>query len=230
MVKVQEIISQVMAEKGYRHKYEVAEYFGVTPQALSAWLTTGRIPSKHLLKVRTEIQRPDLLPTIDPTKEDKQTVINYFINENVHLKNEIVKLKDRIQNLQSTKNKDGLIDKINARSLFIAGRLSDGVITEVSGDWEKSMGYGETDLVGHRYDEDFIHPDEFERTKRHQNNIQQSTAVKETRFSTVQRWKNGQTGDYIMLSMIWYVDVKKDLVEIIAKPIDNNYGEIGILN
>ncbi len=92
------------------------------------------------------------------------------------------------------------------------------------------MGYGETDLVGHRYDEDFIHPDEFERTKRHQDNIQQSTAVKETQFSTVQRWKNGQTGDYIMLSMIWYVDMKKDLVEIIAKPIDNNFGEIGILN
>jgi len=33
-----------------------------------------------------------------------------------------------------------------------------------------------------------------------------------------------------MLSMIWYVDVKKDMVEIIAKPIDNNFGEIGILN
>ena len=230
MTKVQEIIFQVMADKGFRHKYEVAEYFGVTPQALSTWLTTGRVPSKHLLKVQTEIQTPNLPPAIDPTMEDKQTVIDYLINENMRLKNEIVQLKSKVQNLQSSKNKDDLIERINARSLFIAGRLSDGIITNVSGDWKKAMGYNETDLVGHRYDEDFIHPDEFERTKRHQNNIQQSTAVKETRFSTVQRWKNGQTGNYVMLSMVWYVDVKKDLVEIIAKPIDNNFGGIGILN
>ena len=37
MNKAQEIISRVMVENGYRHKYQVAEYFGVTPQAISTW-------------------------------------------------------------------------------------------------------------------------------------------------------------------------------------------------
>jgi len=230
MKSVQEIISQVMTEKGYRHKYEVAEYFGVTPQALSTWFTNGKIPSKHILKVRSEIQIPDLPTSIDPTSEDKRTVIDYLINENVRLKNEIVQLKGKIQNINSSKNKDDLIERINARSLFIAGRLSDGIITDVSGDWKSAMGYNETDLVGHRYDEDFIHADEFERTQRHREILQESTGIKETRFSTIQRWKNGRTGDYVMLSMVWYVDVENDLVEIIAKPIDSDFGEIGIMN
>ncbi len=219
-----------MAEKGFRHKYEVAEYFGVTPQALSTWLTAGKIPSKHLLKVHSEIQHPEIPLPNDPTAEDKKTVIDYLINENVRLKNEIAQLKGKIQNIQSGLNKDDLIERINARSLFIAGRLSDGMITEVGGDWLGTMGYKTHNLVGHRYDEDFIHPDEFERTRRHQENIQESTAVKETRFSTIQRWKNGQTGDYIMLSMVWYVDVKNDRVEILAKPIDGVLGLPNILN
>ena len=60
MNKAQEIISRVMVENGYRHKYQVAEYFGVTPQAISTWLTKGEVPSKHLLKVRSEIQTPDI--------------------------------------------------------------------------------------------------------------------------------------------------------------------------
>lgn len=230
MKSVQEIISQVMTDKGFRHKYEVAEYFGVTPQALSTWFTNGQIPSKHILKVQTEIQSLDLPPAIDPTMEDKKTVINYLINENIRLKNEIAQLKGTIQNIQSNKNKDDLIERINARSLFIAGRLSDGIITNVSGDWNRAMGYDEKNLVGHRYDEDFIHPDEFERTQRHREILQKSTGIKETRFSTIQRWKNGQTGEYIMLSMIWYVDVENDLVEIIAKPIDSDFGEIGVMN
>jgi len=219
-----------MTDKGFRHKYEVAEYFGVTPQALSTWFTNGQIPSKHILKVQTEIQSLDLPPAIDPTMEDKKTVINYLINENIRLKNEIAQLKGTIQNIQSNKNKDDLIERINARSLFIAGRLSDGIITNVSGDWNRAMGYDEKNLVGHRYDEDFIHPDEFERTQRHREILQKSTGIKETRFSTIQRWKNGQTGEYIMLSMIWYVDVENDLVEIIAKPIDSDFGEIGVMN
>lgn len=224
MKSVQEIISKVMTDKGFRHKYEVAEYFGVTPQALSTWLTNGKIPSKHILKVRTEIQPSEIPTHIDPTIEDKKTVIDYLINDNVRLKNEVAQLKNNIKNLQSDQNKDDLIERINARSLFIAGRLSDGMITEVGGNWLGAMGYESTDLVGHRYDEDFIHPDEFERTQRHQENIQKSTAVKETRFSTIQRWRNGETGDYVMLSMVWHVDVENDRVDIVAKPIDTFFG------
>ncbi len=231
MNSVQEIISKVMTDKGFRHKYEVAEYFGVTPQALSTWLTNGKIPSKHILKVRSEIQ-PAHIPThIDPTVEDKKTVIDYLINENVYLKNEIAQLKGKIHQIQSDQHKDDLIERINARSLFIAGRLSDGMITEVSGNWLGAMGYETTDLVGHRYDEDFIHPDEYKRTKRHQENIQKSTAVKESRFSTIQRWRNGETGDYVMLSMVWHIDVENDRVDIIAKPIDTFFdGNTGSMN
>lgn len=222
MKSVQETISQVMTDKGFRHKYEVAKYFGVTPQALSTWFTNGKIPSKHLLKVRSEINT-SIFPThINPTAKDKKTVIDYLINENVQLKNAINKLNGEIEKINSTKNKDDLIERINARSLFLAGRLSDGTITEVSGNWKKTLGYKEQDLLGHRYNEDFIHPDEFERTKRHQVILKDSTGIKESRFSTIQRWKNGQTGDYVLLSMVWYVDVENNKVEIIAKPIDTD--------
>ena len=44
--------------------------------------------------------------------------------------------------------------------------------------------------------------------------------MKESRFSTIRRWKHGKTGEYILLSMVWHIDVDKDQVEIVAKPID----------
>ena len=86
---VQETLSKVMIHYGFRHKYEVAEYFGVTPQALSTWLTKGQIPSKHLLKVKSEISQTEMPVPSDPTIEDNKTVIDYLINENVKLKNKI---------------------------------------------------------------------------------------------------------------------------------------------
>ena len=93
---VQETISKVMIHYGFRHKYEVAEYFGVTPQALSTWLTKGQIPSKHLLKVKSDIHQPEMPVPSDPTIEDNKTVIDYLINENVKLKNEISSLKSQM--------------------------------------------------------------------------------------------------------------------------------------
>ena len=88
---VQETISKVMIHYGFRHKYEVAKYFGVTPQALSTWLTKGQIPSKHLLKVKSEIHQAEIPISNDPSIDDSKTVIDYLINENVKLKNEIRK-------------------------------------------------------------------------------------------------------------------------------------------
>ena len=44
-----------MMENGLRHKYQVAEYFGVTPQALSIWIAKNQIPPKHLLKLSLEL-------------------------------------------------------------------------------------------------------------------------------------------------------------------------------
>jgi hypothetical protein len=93
------------------------------------------------------------------------------------------------------------------------------------------MGYADEDLVGHRYDrEDLIHPDEFERTKRHQQTLKTSEGIKETRFSTIQRWKHGQTGQYVMLSMVWYANIEKDRVDIVAKPIDSFIDSKSIIN
>ena len=104
----------------------------------------------------------------------------------------------------------------------MSGRISDGMITEISGDWKKHMGYSDSDLVGNRYDrEELIHPDEFERTQRHQITLQSSEGIKETRFSTIQRWKHGHTGQYVLLSMVWYANIEEDTVDIVAKPIDS---------
>lgn len=227
MQSVQEIISNVMVSQGYRHKYQVAEYFGVTPQAVSTWLTTGIIPSKHILKYQSESTRSQPMPTPDPLSEEQEVhrqkeVIDYLIAENVNLKNEIAQLKQNLSNIRSEKGKGDIIEKVNAESLFISGRISDGVITDIQGDWQKFMGYNETDLLGHRYDrEDLIHPDEFERTQRHQKTLQSSEGIKETRFSTIQRWKHGKTGQYVMLSMVWYANIEEDRVDIVAKPIDS---------
>ncbi|MEC9475082.1 MAG: hypothetical protein VX746_04070 [Candidatus Neomarinimicrobiota bacterium] len=219
MNKATEIISQVMIQNGFRHKYQVAEYFGVTPQAISTWLTKGEVPSKHLLKVRSEIESPNLPDHQEPTIEDRKTVIDYLINENVRLKKQVSDLKLK---LNQTKNDDDLISRLNSRSLVLKGRVSDGVITDIEGDWYNIMGYHKSDLVGHSYDEGFIHKEDSLKIRQNQENILRSTGLKESRFSTIRRWKHKDTNQYIMLCMIWYVDIENDEVEIIAKPIDEN--------
>jgi len=219
MNKATEIISQVMIQNGFRHKYQVAEYFGVTPQAISTWLTKGEVPSKHLLKVRSEIESPNLPDHQEPTIEDRKTVIDYLINENVRLKKQVSDLKLK---LNQTKNDDDLISRLNSRSLVLKGRVSDGVITDIEGDWYNIMGYHKLDLVGHSYDEGFIHEEDSLKIRQNQENILRSTGLKESRFSTIRRWKHKDTNQYIMLCMIWYVDIENDEVEIIAKPIDEN--------
>ncbi len=221
MNKAQEIISRVMVENGYRHKYQVAEYFGVTPQAISTWLTKGEVPSKHLLKVRSEIQTPDIPDHQEPSLEDRKTVIDYLINENVRLKKEIATLKLESSKINTDSN-DDLLSKLNSRSLVLKGRVSDGVITNIGGDWYNILGYDKSDLVGHSYDEGFIHKEDSLQIKQNQTNILRSTGLKESRFSTIRRWKHKDTDQYIMLCMVWYVDIENDEVEIIAKPIDEN--------
>ena len=221
MNKAQEIISRVMVENGYRHKYQVAEYFGVTPQAISAGLTKGEVPPKHLLKVRSEIQTPDIPDHQEPSLEDRKTVIDYLINENVRLKKEVATLKLE-SNKTSTDSDDDLISKLNSRSLVLKGRVSDGVITDIGGDWYNILGYHKSDLVGHSYDEGFIHEEDSLQIKQNQSNILRSTGLKESRFSTIRRWKHNSTDQYIMLCMVWYVDIENDEVEIVAKPIDQN--------
>jgi hypothetical protein len=104
------------------------------------------------------------------------------------------------------------------------------MITEASGNWYESMGYLETDLINHKYDDGFIHPEDQVKIKNNQMNILKSTGIKESRFSTIRRWKHGKKGTYIMLSMVWYINVEKNQVEIIAKPIDSDLDSSYIMN
>ena len=209
-----------MLENGLRHKYQVAEYFGVTPQAISTWLTKGEVPSKHQLKVRGEVEQTEMPDHHEPTSEDRKTVIDYLINENVNLKNQIANLKAELQ-MSKSKGNDDLISKINSKSLVLKGRVTDGMITEIGGDWHGLLGYKESDLVNHKYDEGFIHKEDAFKIQQNQANLLRSTGLKESRFSTIRRWKHKKNNEYIMLCMVWYVDMENDEIEIIAKPIDH---------
>ena len=220
MNKAQKLINRIMMENGLRHKYQVAEYFGVTPQAISTWLTKGEVPSKHQLKVRSEVEQREMPDNHEPTSEDRKTVIDYLINENVTLKNQIANLKAELQ-MSKSKGNDDLISKINSKSLVLKGRVTDGMITEIGGDWHGLLGYKESDLLNHKYDEGFIHKEDTFKIQKNQANLLRSTGLKESRFSTIRRWKHKKNNEYIMLCMVWYVDVENDEIEIIAKPIDH---------
>ena len=148
-------------------------------------------------------------------------MIDYLINENVRLKKEVATLKLE-SNKTNTDSNDDLLSKLNSRSLVLKGRVSDGVITNIGGDWYNILGYHKSDLVGHSYDEGFIHEEDSLQIKQNQSNILRSTGLKESRFSTIRRWKHNSTDQYIMLCMVWYVDIENDEVEIVAKPIDQN--------
>ena len=124
-----------------------------------------------------------------------------------------------------------LLDKIVADSLLICGRVTDGIITEVDGKWKDILGYDDDQLVGHRYDRaDLIHPDELKRVWRIQEKLKGTESITESRYCTIQRWKHGQTGDYVMLSMVWDVNVTENTAIVICKPIDRFIDGGGELN
>ena len=101
-----DIINDVMDKHRFRHKRDVAEYFGVTPQALSIWIAKNQIPPKHLLKLSQEnktevpvsISRSDMLEKAS-SPEELQSVINYLMRENISLKDELRGLKEKTKNL-----------------------------------------------------------------------------------------------------------------------------------
>ena len=83
------------------------------------------------------------------------------------------------------------------------------------------MGYKTSELKGTRYDaEDLIHPDDLEKVKNIEKHLKESTTISLTRYCTIQRWKHGKTGKYIMLSMVWDVNVEEDIGLVVCKPID----------
>ena len=238
MENVKEIINNLMINKGLRRKRDVAAFFGVSPQALSFWIAKNQIPPKHLLKLSqqniminpSESSSISLTPGSQPT-EDSKTVIDYLMRENVSLKRELESIKAEIVELKTPSPKDNLLDKIVADSLLICGRVTDGIITEVDGKWKDILGYDDNQLVGHRYDRaDLIHPDELKRVWRIQEKLKGTESITESRYCTIQRWKHGQTGDYVMLSMVWDVNVTENTAIVICKPIDRFIGGQGELN
>jgi len=238
MENVKEIINNLMINQGLRRKRDVAAFFGVSPQALSFWIAKNQIPPKHLLKLSQQniMINPSESSLISPTPgshptEDSKTVIDYLMRENVSLKQELESLRSEIVELKTPSQKDNLLDKIVADSLLICGRVTDGIITEVDGKWKDILGYDDNQLVGHRYDRaDLIHPDELKHVWRVQEKLKGTESITESRYCTIQRWKHGQTGDYVMLSMVWDVNVTENKAIVICKPIDRFIGGGGELN
>ncbi len=224
-----QILNDFMTRKGFRRRYQLAKYLGVSPQAVSIWQRKNDIPPRHLINITEELG-PQIIHNypepIKSSKREMKTVIEFLVNENVHLKRTISKLNNQIAELLTKNKSDGLFEKINANTLLMNGRISDGVITNVSGNWKSVLGYKNNDLIGHCYDEEFlIHPDDIERTMLYQKIFRRSTGFKESRHSAVQRWKHNKTGKYIMLSIVFYVNIEKDQVDLVAKPIDTFLGE-----
>jgi PAS domain S-box-containing protein len=227
MKNTSEIINNLMELRGMKRKRDVAHYFGVSPQALSIWIAKDQIPPKHLLKLSRQEKMENTSRSTSYSKLNKtettdelETVVNYLMKENLRLKDELRDLKSK-QKTYDTSNNQGVFDKIIADSLYISGKVSDGIITEIDGSWEKIMGYKSINLVGKSYDrDDLIHPDDLKAAKKIQEKLKNSESITFSKYSTIQRWKNGETGKYIMLSMVWDINVNEDLALIVCKPID----------
>ena len=238
MENAKEIIHNLMTHQGYRRKRDVAAFFGVSPQALSFWIAKGEIPPKHLLKLSQEniMINPSKISTTSSnpgpkSSDESKIVIDYLMRENVVLKQEVESLRAETVQLKTPSQKGDLLDRIVADSLLICGRVSDGIITEVDGKWPEILGYDQNELVGHRYDrEEWIHPDELSRSRKVQEKLIKSESITESRYSTIQRWKNGKTGKYIMLSMVWDINVQEDTAIVVCKPIDGFFDAKGVYN
>ena len=227
MNKAIDVINNLMLDHGMKRKRDVARYFGVSPQALSLWIAKNHIPPKHLLKIKDqnsmEKTRNHLTKNIYKSSEEKEeldAVVNYLMKENLRLKEELKSLKEN--QLFEKNNTETVFDKIIAETLYLSGKVSDGVILETHGDWEKLMGYEQEQLIGMSYDKnDLIHPDDLKAAKKIQQKLKQSESITSSKYSTIQRWKNKKTGQYVLLSMVWDINVQKDHALIVSKPIDS---------
>ena len=237
MEKASEIINNLMSQKSFTRKRDVAEFFGVTPQALSLWIAKGTIPPKHLLKLSKENlimkKTKNLLTPAKgiSEKEESKTVIDYLMRENVALKQKLESLQSEVAKVEASLHSENLLDKIVADSLLICGRLSDGIITKAEGSCNEILGYESNQLIGCRYDEEeWIHPEELTRVRKMQETLKRSKTMTVSRYSAIQRWKHGRTGDYVMLSMIWDANLENDTVIVICKPIDGFVDDKGVFN
>ena len=124
----------------------------------------NQIPPKHLLKLSQE-NKVDVPININNNKElekpsspeELQSVIDYLMRENISLKDEVNGLKEKVKYKSIKKHQGGVFDKLTTDSLYISGRMSDGVITDLDGKWESVMGYKPSELKGTRYDGENSH-------------------------------------------------------------------------
>ena len=237
MENASEIIKKLMSQKSFSRKRDAAEFFGVSPQALSIWIAKGTIPPKHLLKlskenIMMEKSKDTMSPMeISPAQDESKTVIDYLMRENVTLKQEIESLRAEVVQVKTSSKSGSLLDKIVADSLLICGRVSDGIITQADGRCEAILGYDADQLVGCRYDEkEWIHPDELSHLRKVQEKLKESHTLTDVRYSAIQRWKHGKTGDYVMLSVNWDLNIDDDTAIVICKPIDGFINERGVFN
>ena len=75
-------------------------------------------------------------------------------------------------------------------------------------------------LIGGRFDLGDMDSALLEKVKNIEKHLKESTTISLTRYCTIQRWKHGKTGKYIMLSMVWDVNVEEDIGLVVCKPID----------
>ena len=99
MNKAKDIINGIMLRHGMKRKRDVAHFFGVSPQALSLWISKNQIPPKHLLKL-TGQENMDKTTDVFSKKTHKsfeekkelETVINYLMKENIKIKKVYVRV------------------------------------------------------------------------------------------------------------------------------------------
>ena len=78
-LEVREIVDEIMKKYGFRHHYEVADYFGITAQTLSGWLKNNSIPHKHLINIQNDINNSKLDPK--EVEENYSTKIIQLLNK-----------------------------------------------------------------------------------------------------------------------------------------------------
>ena len=123
MEKASDIINELMSRKEFRRKRDVADFFGVSPQALSIWIAKGTIPPKHLLKLSKENlvnEKSEHYPAQSESmssESESKTVIDYLMRENVKLKQEIESLKNSQGYAKPLHQSRNLIDKFVADSM-----------------------------------------------------------------------------------------------------------------
>ena len=122
MEKASDIINELMSRKEFRRKRDVADFFGVSPQALSIWIAKGVIPPKHLLKLSKEnlvnekSEDSKFQSEYMSRESESKTVIDYLMRENVRLKQEIESLKNSQSYTKPLPQSGNLLDKIVADS------------------------------------------------------------------------------------------------------------------